>query len=144
MGSWSNTGFTRKIATIFKDLSRTTFNFEGPTTRNVISHIAKKCTFSVHSNKTIKLELFPSPPSPYFSVHLSQFNSWFLYKTKNTLHKSLWTSLSYDLYFVLENQKALRNTFQATTFNVEENSRTFQGLSLKFKDYSRLCELCNR
>ena len=27
---------------------------------------------------------------------------------------------------VLDNQKALQNTFQTTTFNVEENSRTFQ------------------
>ena len=45
-----------------------------------------------------------------------------------------------DLYFVLDNQKASKNTFQATTFKVEENSRTFQGLPLKFKDFSRLCE----
>ena len=44
----------------------------------------------------------------------------------------------------LENQKALKNTFQATTFKVEENSRTFkgvaknfQGVSLKFKDSLR-------
>ena len=30
-------------------------------------------------------------------------------------------------YFVLDNQKASKNTFGATTFKVEENSRTFQG-----------------
>ena len=30
-----------------------------------------------------------------------------------------------------------KNSFQATTFKVEENSRTFQGLAQKFKDFSR-------
>ena len=34
-------------------------------------------------------------------------------------------------------QKALKNTSQATTFKVEDNSRTFQGLAQKFKDFSR-------
>jgi len=38
-------------------------------------------------------------------------------------------------------KKHLKNTFQATTFKVEENSRTFQGFHLKFKDFSRLCKL---
>lgn len=38
------------------------------------------------------------------------------------------SSLSYDLYFVLNNQKALNNAFQATAFKVEENS---------IKDFSR-------
>ena len=38
--------------------------------------------------------------------------------------KSPLNSLGYDLYSLLNNQKAL-NTFQATTFKVEENSRTF-------------------
>ena len=32
-----------------------------------------------------------------------------------------------------------KNSFQATTFKVEENSRTFQG-KMEFKDFSRLCE----
>ena len=46
-------------------------------------------------------------------------------------------------------RKALKNTFQATTFKVEEiqelfndlhrNLRTFQG-KMEFKDFSRLCE----
>ena len=34
----------------------------------------------------------------------------------------------------MENQKALKNTFQDTTFKVEENSRTFQGVAQKLKD----------
>ena len=47
------------------------------------------------------------------------------------------TSLRYDIYSVLDNQKASKNTFQATfTFKVEENSGTFQGLAKKFKDFS--------
>ena len=37
-------------------------------------------------------------------------------------------------------RKAFKNTFQATTFKVQENSRTFQGLAQTFKDFSRLCE----
>ena len=35
-------------------------------------------------------------------------------------------------------RKALKNTFQATTFEVEEN---FRGLAQKFKDYSRKKEI---
>ena len=42
----------------------------------------------------------------------------------------------YILY--LENQKASKNTFQATTFKLEENSRTFQRLAQNFKDFSRM------
>ena len=37
-------------------------------------------------------------------------------------------------------KKHLKNTLKATTFKVEENSRTFQGLPLKFKDFSTLCK----
>ena len=37
-------------------------------------------------------------------------------------------------------KKHLKSTFQATAFKVEENSGTFQGLPLKFKDFSTLCE----
>ena len=33
-------------------------------------------------------------------------------------------------------KKHLQSTFQATTFKVEENSGTFQGLPLKFEDFS--------
>ena len=41
------------------------------------------------------------------------------------------------IYIVLDNQTASKNTFQAPTFKVEENSRPFQGLTQKFKDFSR-------
>ena len=39
-------------------------------------------------------------------------------------------------------KKHKKNSFQATTFKAEENSRTFQGHPLKFKDFWRLCEPC--
>ena len=53
------------------------------------------------------------------------------------------------IHIVMENQKALKNTFQATTHSKlkkiqgifkdeHRNLKTFQGLSLKFKDFSRL------
>ena len=38
---------------------------------------------------------------------------------------------------VLDNQNTSKNSFHATTFKVEENSRTFQGLAQKLKDSSR-------
>ena len=41
------------------------------------------------------------------------------------------------LYSVLDNQKALKNTFHATLLKVEENIRTFQALAQTFKDFSR-------
>ena len=39
--------------------------------------------------------------------------------------------------FCLAQPKSIKNTFQAITLNVEQNSRTFQGLAQKFKDFSR-------
>ena len=67
--------FKQKIATIFqglsKDFSRATKDFQGPPTRNIISQIVHKCTFPVYSNKALRLELFASPTSLHFSVHLS-------------------------------------------------------------------------
>ena len=60
-----------------------------------------------------------------------------MHKTWSTLCKWPLHSLSYDLYSVLDNQKASKNSFQATTFKVEENSSSFQGLEQKFKDFSR-------
>ena len=39
------------------------------------------------------------------------------------------------MFCLLDNQKASKNSFQATTFKVEENLRTFQG-KVEFKDFS--------
>ena len=67
----THTGFIHKIEPFSKDFSRTTLDFQGPPTRNIILQIVQKCTFPVYSNKTLRLEQFPSPASLHFSVHLS-------------------------------------------------------------------------
>ena len=52
-------GFIQKIATIFqelfKDFSRTTLDFQGQPTGNIISQIVQKCIFAVYSDKTLRL-----------------------------------------------------------------------------------------
>ena len=65
------------------------------------------------------------------SVHLSYIDCI----KQDVLGKSLLTSLSCELCYVLGEQKALKNTFQATIFKVGENSRTFQKLVQTFKDF---------
>ena len=98
---------------------------------NIISPIVQKCIFStlpVHSHRVLRLELFPPLTSLYFSVRLS-----LLHKTKNSLYKLALTSLSYHFIFCLTQPKSIKNTPQVTTFNVEENSRTFQGLLFKIQ-----------
>ena len=64
----------------------------------------------------------------------------FVKKLNSRLLNITVNSLNCDLYSVLDKQKASKNTFQATTFKGEENSRNFQGLVQKFKYFSRLCE----
>ena len=43
------------------------------------------------------------------------------------------------MFYILSSttKKHKKNSFQATTFKVEENSRTFQGLAQKFMEFSR-------
>ena len=57
----------KKIKTIFQGLFK---DFQGPPTWNIISQIVQKCTFPVRSKKTLRLELFASPTSLQFTVHL--------------------------------------------------------------------------
>ena len=64
-------GSYKQLQPFFKDFSRTTLDFQGPPTRNTISQILQKCTSPVYSNKALRLELFASPTSLHFSVHLS-------------------------------------------------------------------------
>ena len=61
-------GSHKKLQPFFKDFSRTTLEFQGPATRNIILQIVQKCTFPVYSNKTFRLELFASLTSLHFSV----------------------------------------------------------------------------
>ena len=67
-----NQGSYKRLRPLFKYFSRTTLDFQGPATRNIIiSQIVQKCTFPVYSNKVLRLELFASPDSLHFPVHLS-------------------------------------------------------------------------
>ena len=45
----------KKLQPLFKNFSRTTLDFQGHLTRNIISQTVQKCTFPVHSNKTLRL-----------------------------------------------------------------------------------------
>ena len=45
----------QKIATIFKDFSRTPFDFQGPPTRKISPRFVYKCTFQVQANRTLRL-----------------------------------------------------------------------------------------
>ena len=73
-------GSYKKLQPFFKDFSRTTLDFQGPPTRNIILQIVQKCTFPVYSNKTLRLELFASPTS----LHNPKIQG--LLKTVQTLH----------------------------------------------------------
>ena len=48
-------GSYKKLQPFFKDFSRTTLDFQGQPTRNIISQIVQKCIFPVYSNKTLRL-----------------------------------------------------------------------------------------
>ena len=70
----STQGSYKNFQPVFKDFSRTTFDFQGPPNRKLISQIVQKFKFPVHSNKTFRLELFAPPTSLHFSVHLSSID----------------------------------------------------------------------
>ena len=64
------TGLKQKIATIFRGPNKI-FKDHLLARNYTISQIVQKCTFQVYSNKALRLELFASPASLHFSVHLS-------------------------------------------------------------------------
>ena len=67
-------GFIPKTVTIFQGLfTDDTLDFQGPpiATRNIFHKIVQTCTFPVYSYKALRLELFASPTSLHFSVHMS-------------------------------------------------------------------------
>ena len=52
----------------------------------------------------------------------------------------MWITFKFsELWFIFchRQPKSIKNTFQATKFKVEENSRNFQGLAEKFQDFSK-------
>ena len=65
-------GSYKKLQQFFKSfqgLFKDTEDFQRLPTRNIISQTVQKCNFPVY--KTLRLELFASPTSLHFSVHLS-------------------------------------------------------------------------
>ena len=50
--------------------------FQGPPTRNVILQTVQKCTFPVHSNRTLWLEIFAPPLSLCFFSTLDKCSRW--------------------------------------------------------------------
>ena len=121
----------------FKDFSRTTLYFQGPPTRIIHTKYKK-----AHS-QSILIGLQGLNCLLHQLHYIFQFTCLKLIVNCCIKHTAFFVnikplnSLSHDLYFVLAKQKPSKNTFQATTFKFEENSRTIQGLTQKFKDFSR-------
>ena len=63
-----------------------------------------------------------------FSELIYIWSCYFFSPNREPVHR-----LIYILSWTTEKHK--KNSFQATTFTVVENSRTFQGLAQKFKDF---------
>ena len=115
-----------------------------------VSHIVQKCTFPVHSNRTERLELFAPPQL----LRIFQFTCFILIvnyctkQKKNALCKSPSTSLSYDLYSVLDNQKEPKTLFRQlhsklkNIYGLAKEFKDFSRTSLQFKDFSCLIEPC--
>ena len=104
-GCWSAQGLNqchgsyKKLQPFFKDFSRTTLDFHGPPSRNIISQIVQKWTFPVYSNKTLSLELFASPTSLH-SLKFKDFSR--LCEPWMTFHAD-WPSLSWAINWVAVN-----------------------------------------
>ena len=119
-------GSYKKSQPFFQDFSRT---YQGP---NWIfkDHLPGtyfrrwyiKATFPVQANRFLRLQVFAPPPSLHFSVHLS-------FLVINCFYNRVLQCLKL-LYTGKENQSMHSKIgFDASTFKVEENSRTFQGLT---------------
>ena len=79
----------KKLQPFVQDFSRTSFDFQGQPTRNV-SHrfVHKIMSIPSPSLQTLRLELFATPVSLHFSVHLSKLivNSRIKHKTHYANH----------------------------------------------------------
>ena len=98
-GCWSAQGLNqcqgsyKKLQPFFKDFSRTTLDFHGQPSRNIISQIVQRCTFPVYSKKTLSLELFASPTSLH-SLKFKDFSR--LCEPCMTFHAD-WPSLNWAI-----------------------------------------------
>ena len=119
-------GSCKKLKPLLKVSSRTTFDFQGPSTMDLISQIVQKCTFPVHSKSTLRLKLFAPSTSLYFSVHWSEIIDNNILHKKKALCKPPLTSLSYDSY-----------SGSWTTKRHWKKLKKIQGLAQRFNDFSR-------
>ena len=94
------------------------------------------------------LGLFAPPTSQHLSVHFC-FRLIVNYCIKKTaLCGSPLTSLSYDLYSVLDNQKEPKTLFRQlhsklkNIYGLAKEFKDFSRTSLQFKDFSCLIEPC--
>ena len=74
MSEMTDPGFIKTNATILQGLFKDHIIFLR-TTYEDNSQTVQKGTFPVYSNRTLGLELFASPTSLHFSVHLSKIDS---------------------------------------------------------------------
>ena len=79
-------GSCKKLKTLLKVFSRTAFDFQGPSTTDLISQIVQKCTFPVHSNRTLRLKLFAPSTSLYIFQFTEIIDSNILHKKKKMLY----------------------------------------------------------
>ena len=70
------TGFIQKIATIFQGLYKNLIPFSRKPTRSVSDRFVLKCTFPLHGNRTLRLELFAPPVSLHFPWAMIYILSW--------------------------------------------------------------------
>ena len=112
--------FVQKIATIFPGLFKDQIEFSRPS----------KCTFPVQANRFLRLQVFA--PCISLTTFLSFLVISCFYTRILQCLKLLYTGKEY--YSIVY---AKQFGFDATTFKVEENSRTFEEVPLKFKDFSR-------
>ena len=141
------TGFIQKIATIFPGLFKDQIEFSRTTYQECnFADGIYKCTFPVTHNRFLRLQVFAPSPSLHLSVHLQSLFCLL----------AAYLHLGLTVFEVALHRKRISNSMQSNLLSTPQhlklkkiqglfkdlhrNSRTFQGLPLKFKDLSRLCK----
>ena len=109
-----------------------------------MSQIVQKCIFPVHSYRTLKAWTVCSTNFStlfHFTCLKLIANSCIKQKMLQVNHLELLWAMIYN--FCLGQPKSIEKHFPGSHFKEKKNPRTFQGLPLKFKDFSRLWKPCN-
>ena len=118
-----------KIATIFKDFSRTTFNFQGPPARKVIHRLFK----NANSQSTLT-ELSALNSLLHHLLYIFQFTCLTLIINSCIRQKTLYVNHLYVLLwflFCLGHPKRIKKHFPLFLLkDLHRNLKTFQGLTL--------------